>query len=50
MADELRCSERAVWRYLTGDRPIPGPVTRLIDIHLQALVVRAPAIPDTEHP
>ena len=42
LAAELRCSERSVWYYLNGDRPVPGPVSKLIDIYLQALVEGAP--------
>ena len=47
MATELRCSERSLWYYLNGGRPVPGPVSKLIDIYLQALVVSAPVEPET---
>ena len=40
IAIELRLSERTVWRYLSKTGTVPGPVERVVDIHIQALTLR----------
>ena len=44
-ASLLQCTERSVRRYITGDFPVPGAVSKLLNLALQGKIT----IKDIEH-